>query len=79
MAKTQVEGKVVAVTGAARGIGREIAHALAGAGAKVSLGDLDHEEVLQAAAQLPGALGLGLDLQDLLIDQQVKIHNVQIR
>lgn len=62
MAKTQVEGKVVAVTGAARGIGREIAHALAGAGAKVSLGDLDHEEVLQAAAQLPGALGLGLDV-----------------
>lgn len=58
MAKTQVEGKVVAVTGAARGIGREIAHALAGAGAKVSLGDLDHEEVLQGCgtvARSPGA------------------------
>ena len=36
-----LEGRVVFITGAARGIGRGIAEAVAQAGAKVALGDLD--------------------------------------
>ena len=36
-----LEGRVVFITGAARGIGRGIAEALAEAGATVALGDLD--------------------------------------
>lgn len=37
----QLAGKVVAVTGGARGIGRAIATAFAAGGAKVAIGDID--------------------------------------
>ncbi|MDN2497794.1 SDR family NAD(P)-dependent oxidoreductase, partial [Nocardia nova] len=36
-----IAGRVVAVTGGARGIGREIARVLAEAGARVAVGDRD--------------------------------------
>jgi NAD(P)-dependent dehydrogenase (short-subunit alcohol dehydrogenase family) len=56
-----LSGKVVAITGGGRGIGRAIARALAAEGARVAIGDLDKASAEEAAAEL-GDLGLGLAL-----------------
>lgn len=65
MSGTSVEGRVVAVTGAARGIGREIALELARRGAQVALGDRDLPEARVAAAACPGtAAAFDLDVTD---------------
>ncbi len=57
--------RVVAITGAARGIGLATAQALAAGGAKVAIGDLDGAEAEAAAAKLPGeAAGFPLDVTD---------------
>jgi NAD(P)-dependent dehydrogenase (short-subunit alcohol dehydrogenase family) len=60
--------KVVAITGAARGIGLATAKALAARGARVAIGDLDGAEAEAAAAGLPGgpdaSAGFGLDVTD---------------
>ncbi|HXV12790.1 MAG TPA: 3-oxoacyl-[acyl-carrier-protein] reductase [Candidatus Krumholzibacteria bacterium] len=45
-------GKTVVVTGAARGIGREIAGRLAGAGAALAMVDMAEETVVQSAAEV---------------------------
>ena len=49
-----LQGKVVAITGAARGIGRATAGAMVSEGAKVAIGDLDLELAEQTAAELGG-------------------------
>jgi len=56
MADRVLEGKVVLMTGAGRGMGREMSLALAEAGAKVAMIDID-EDVLTAAARDTEAAG----------------------
>lgn len=57
----QVAGKVVAITGGARGIGAATAHALADAGATIALGDLDADLAAKTASPYNG-LGVELDV-----------------
>lgn len=56
---------VVAITGAARGIGRATAKALIARGARVAIGDIEASLAEQAAGELGGGtLGLALDVTD---------------
>src|SRR5215204_5368304 len=67
MAREQrsIQGRVVAITGAARGIGLATATALARAGARVSLGDLSGDVAAESAEHIGGgAIGLPLDVSD---------------
>jgi short-subunit dehydrogenase len=58
-------GKVVAITGAGRGIGRATAAALAAKGARVAVADLDAAAAEQAAAELgPDHAGMAVDVTD---------------
>jgi NAD(P)-dependent dehydrogenase (short-subunit alcohol dehydrogenase family) len=58
-------GRVVAITGGGRGIGRAIAQALGREGARVAIGDLDRGWAEHAAAAVgDGALALELDVTD---------------
>jgi NAD(P)-dependent dehydrogenase (short-subunit alcohol dehydrogenase family) len=58
-----ISGRVVAITGGARGIGLSIARAAATRGARVVIGDLDGELAVREAAEIgPGAVGLPLDV-----------------
>lgn len=60
-----VTGRVVAVTGGARGIGLATARALHRKGARVAIGDLDRGSVEEAAGALgDGAIGMQLDVTD---------------
>lgn len=52
--RRSLNGKVVAITGGARGIGRTTAQALVRKGCRVALGDLDLAPAEQAAAELGG-------------------------
>lgn len=58
----RLSGKVAAITGAASGIGLACARALAGEGARVILVDRDREAAEAAAAGIPGASALAVDL-----------------
>jgi NAD(P)-dependent dehydrogenase (short-subunit alcohol dehydrogenase family) len=69
MPKTQIpiSGRVVAITGGARGLGLATAKALASRGARVALGDLDGDLARVEAAALPGPgphAGYALDVTD---------------
>jgi 3-oxoacyl-[acyl-carrier protein] reductase len=59
-----IEGRVALVTGASQGIGRAIAAALAGEGARVAISSRSRERI-DAAANEIGATGFVLDSQDL--------------
>jgi len=60
-----ISGRVVAVTGGARGIGQAIAASLARRGARVAIGDIDGEAAERAAGALGAeAVGAQLDVTD---------------
>jgi NAD(P)-dependent dehydrogenase (short-subunit alcohol dehydrogenase family) len=60
-----LSGKVVAITGGGRGIGKATGEALARRGAKVSLGDVDAAAAELAAQEIgQGAIGLHVDVTD---------------
>ncbi len=62
---TPLAGRVVAITGAARGIGLATARAAAGRGARVALGDLDGGLAAARAGELGAdAAGFALDVTD---------------
>ncbi|WP_067667442.1 SDR family oxidoreductase [Nocardia miyunensis] len=57
--------RVIAVTGAARGIGLAIAERLSATGNRIAIGDLDAAAAVAVAARLPGeAAGFPLDVTD---------------
>src|SRR6478672_473938 len=67
MAKTlrSLSGKVVFITGAARGIGRATATALVAEGARVAIGDLDEDLAKHTAKELGGGVfAIRLDVTD---------------
>ena len=60
-----IGGKVVAITGGARGIGRATAEALVREGARVAIGDLDAGLTEEVAGEIgAGTIGLPLDVTD---------------
>ncbi len=64
-APRSLAGQVVAITGAARGIGRATAAALIAQGARVGIGDIDAELAQRTASELGGGtIGLPLDVTD---------------
>jgi NAD(P)-dependent dehydrogenase (short-subunit alcohol dehydrogenase family) len=63
--RRQLSGKVVAITGGARGIGKATARALVNKGCRVAIGDLDLELAEKTAAELGGGtVALPLDVTD---------------
>ena len=58
----RIQGRVVAITGAARGIGLATAKALHRRGAKVVIGDIDGDAVVRAAAEI------GPDVEPVRVD-----------
>ncbi len=64
-APRSLTGKVVAITGGARGIGRATAAALIAQGARVAIGDIDVALAERTASELgAGTVGLALDVTD---------------
>jgi NADP-dependent 3-hydroxy acid dehydrogenase YdfG len=64
--KTNIAGRVIAITGAARGIGFATAKALVGRGARVAIGDVDPSALAEAARALGGDVkALPVDVADV--------------
>jgi NAD(P)-dependent dehydrogenase (short-subunit alcohol dehydrogenase family) len=64
-ARRSLNGKVVAITGGARGIGKATANSLARKGCRVAIGDVDLALAEQTASELgSGVIALALDVTD---------------
>jgi NAD(P)-dependent dehydrogenase (short-subunit alcohol dehydrogenase family) len=63
-ASSSLAGKIAVITGAARGIGYQIAQTYAANGATVVLSDVDVHAAQTAADTVPGATALGCDVRD---------------
>jgi len=65
---SSIQGKVAVVTGAASGIGKEIAHELARAGAAIAIADLNQAGAQAVADEIAGnggrAIGVAMDVTD---------------
>ena len=59
-----LDGQVAVVTGGAQGIGRAVAHRLAGSGAKVAIWDLNADKAADTAKEMTGARGFACDVTD---------------
>ena len=64
MSEFNFQGAVAVVTGGAGGIGRALAARLTAEGSRVAIVDLDRASAEEAAAALPGAIGLAADVGD---------------
>lgn len=63
-ASESLTGKIAVITGAARGIGHQIARAYAAHGATVVLSDADESAAEAAASAVPGATAVRCDVRD---------------
>lgn len=59
-----IAGRAAFISGGASGIGLAIGRALAAAGAKVTLADIDQAELDRVVPTVPGAFGVRLDVRD---------------
>ena len=60
----QLEGKTAIVTGAASGIGAQIARVFAAAGARVCIADIDGEAAAKTASGIANSIALRMDVSD---------------
>lgn len=60
----KLEGKRAFITGAGRGIGKDIAAKMASEGAIVAIADIDNELAMSAAADIPGAVAVEVDVSN---------------
>lgn len=60
---TRMDGKVAIVTGGAGGIGAATARLMTARGARVVIADINADRAASLAAELPGAVAIGLDLE----------------
>src|SRR5271166_3014547 len=75
----RLDGKVALITGAASGIGKDIARVFAKSGAKIAIADLNLEAAVATAAEIDPtgrlAIGVGMDVSD---EQQVDAGTAQV-
>jgi NAD(P)-dependent dehydrogenase (short-subunit alcohol dehydrogenase family) len=64
MAEYPLQGRTIFITGAASGIGAEVARQASRRGARVALVDIDITGAEDLAAELPNAIAIGADVRD---------------